>query len=135
MRVLGELLARVEAETPYGGRAVSWEPLGTVWLKVQGRRRRERSEAEGTVVVEVATAEARTDPRLVEGRVIHHQQAVDPPGDARQDWKILCDLARRLGAGEKFEFTSPRQIFDELGIASRGGVADFYGLTPQRIDP
>jgi hypothetical protein len=70
VRVLGELFERVEAETPYGGRAVSWEPLGAVWLKVQGRRRRERSEAEGTVVVEVATAEARTDPRLVEGRVI-----------------------------------------------------------------
>jgi hypothetical protein len=70
VRVLGELFERVEAETPYGGRAVSWEPLGAVWLKVQGRRRRERSEAEGTVVVEVATAESRTDPRLVEGRVI-----------------------------------------------------------------
>lgn len=70
MRVLGELFERVEAETPYGGRAVSWEPLGAVWLKVQGRRRRERSEAEGTVAVEVATGEVRTDPRLVEGRVI-----------------------------------------------------------------
>ncbi|KPF78318.1 phage head-tail adapter protein [Brevundimonas sp. AAP58] len=70
MRVLGELFEAVEAETPYGGRAVSWEPLGAVWLKVEGRRRRERSEAEGAVAFEVATAEVRTDPRLVEGRVI-----------------------------------------------------------------
>ena len=70
MRVLGELFERVEAETPYGGRAVSFEPLGAVWLKGEGRRRRERTEAEGSVAVEVATAEARTDPRLVEGRVI-----------------------------------------------------------------
>ncbi len=70
MRVLGELLEAVEAETPYGGRAVSFEPLGMVWLRVEGRRRRERTEAEGTAALEVATAEARTDPRLVEGRVI-----------------------------------------------------------------
>jgi hypothetical protein len=70
VRVLGELLEAVEAETPYGGRAVSFEPLGMVWLRVEGRRRRERTEAEGTAALEVATAEARTDPRLVEGRVI-----------------------------------------------------------------
>jgi hypothetical protein len=70
MRILGELFERVEAETPCGGRAVSFEPLGMVWLALEGRRRRERSEAEGAVVVEVATAEVRTDPRLVEGRVI-----------------------------------------------------------------
>ncbi len=69
-RTLGELFERIEAETPYGGRAVSFEPLGAVWLKVEGRRRRERSEAEGTAATEVATAEARTDPKLVEGRVI-----------------------------------------------------------------
>jgi len=70
LRVLGELFEAVTADTPYGGRAVSFEPLGAIWLKVEGRRRRERSEAEGTVVVELATAEVRTDPRLVEGRVI-----------------------------------------------------------------
>ena len=33
----------------------------------------------------------------VEGRVIHIQQAVTPPGDARIDSQIICDLARRLG--------------------------------------
>ncbi len=70
----------------------------------------------------------------VEGRVIHHQQAVDPPGDARQDWKILCDLAGRLGAGGKFPFRSAREIFDELRVASRGGTADYYGITWERID-
>ncbi len=70
----------------------------------------------------------------VEGRVIHHQQAVDPPGDVRQDWKILCDLARRLGAGDKFRFQSSREIFDEMRVASRGGVADYYGITWERID-
>lgn len=70
MRVVAQLLEPVEAETPYGGRSVTYEPLGTVWLKLAARRRRERTEAGVTSAIEVATAEARTDPRLTEGRVI-----------------------------------------------------------------
>src|SRR5437764_13910704 len=33
----------------------------------------------------------------VEGRVLHIQKAVDPPGNARADWTIYCELARRFG--------------------------------------
>lgn len=36
MRLLAELLQAVEAETPYGGQAVSYEPLGCVWLRLDG---------------------------------------------------------------------------------------------------
>ena len=32
-----------------------------------------------------------------EGRVIKHNKAVEPPGEARTDWEIICELARRLG--------------------------------------
>jgi assimilatory nitrate reductase catalytic subunit len=70
----------------------------------------------------------------VEGRVIHHKKAVDPPGDARVDWEIICDIAARLGAGDKFKFVSPKEIFDELRAASKGGVSDYYGITWDRID-
>jgi assimilatory nitrate reductase catalytic subunit len=70
----------------------------------------------------------------VEGRVIHHRKAVDPPHGAREDWRIICDLATRLGAGDKFAYGSPREIFEELRIASRGGVADYYGITWEKID-
>ena len=70
----------------------------------------------------------------VEGRVIHHQKAVDPPAGAREDWRIICDLAARLGAGEKFASGSPRDIFEELRQASKGGVADYFGITWERID-
>lgn len=70
----------------------------------------------------------------VEGRVIHHKKAVDPPADARVDWQIICGIARRLGVGDKFNFQSSREIFDELRVASRGGVSDYYGITWERID-
>ncbi len=69
-----------------------------------------------------------------EGRVIHIQRAVDPPGNARADSEILCDVAARLGRGKFFPFRSPREIFDELREASRGGHADYYGITYEKID-
>jgi assimilatory nitrate reductase catalytic subunit len=70
----------------------------------------------------------------VEGRVIHHRQVVRPPAGAREDWRIICDLARRLGAGDKFPYRSTHDIFEELRIASKGGVADYAGITWERID-
>ncbi len=70
----------------------------------------------------------------VEGRVIHIQKAVDPPGNARGDSEIICELAHRLGKGKYFPYTNTRQIFDELREASRGGIADYYGITYERID-
>ncbi len=41
---------------------------------------------------------------------------------------------RRLGKKAFFPYTHPREIFDELREASRGGVADYYGITYERID-
>jgi assimilatory nitrate reductase catalytic subunit len=70
----------------------------------------------------------------VEGRVIHHRRAVAPPSGAMEDWRIICELAARLGAGEKFRYSSTRDIFEELRLVSRGGVADYYGITWEKID-
>ena len=69
-----------------------------------------------------------------EGRVIHIQRAVDPPANARRDSEIICDLARRLGKEKFFPFETPREIFEELREASRGGHADYYGITYEKID-
>ena len=69
-----------------------------------------------------------------EGRVVHIRQAVTPPGNARKDWRIFCDLAARLGQAERFAFQSSREIFDELREASRGGIADYAGITYEKID-
>jgi len=69
-----------------------------------------------------------------EGRVIHIRKAVDPPGNAWTDTKIYLELARRLGKEKYFPFRSNREIFDELREASRGGVADYSGITYEKID-
>ena len=70
----------------------------------------------------------------LEGRVIRINKAVDSPGDARPDWKIIQDIARTLGRPAGLTFASPREIFEELRVASRGGVADYSGITYERIE-
>jgi len=70
----------------------------------------------------------------VEGRVIKINKAVDCPGEAREDWRIVQDLARALGRPHGFTFGSPREIFEELRTASKGGVADYSGITYEKID-
>jgi assimilatory nitrate reductase catalytic subunit len=69
-----------------------------------------------------------------EGRVIHIQKAVDPPGNAWQDSRIYVELAKRLGKERFFPYREPREIFAELREASRGGIADYYGITYEKID-
>jgi assimilatory nitrate reductase catalytic subunit len=69
-----------------------------------------------------------------EGRCVKINKAVDPPGEARRDWEIIVDLASRLGVEEHFGFDGPREIFDELRRASAGGIADYAGMTWERIE-
>src|SRR5678815_880941 len=70
----------------------------------------------------------------VEGRVIKINKAVDPPGEARQDWIIIQDIAGALERSHGFTFESPREIFEELRRASKGGVADYSGITYEKLE-
>src|SRR5579884_3289595 len=70
----------------------------------------------------------------LEGRVVKYNKAVDPPGEARLDWEIVCDLARRLGKGEYFPYKSQGDIFDEVRIATKGARADYFGITYEKIE-
>jgi assimilatory nitrate reductase catalytic subunit len=68
----------------------------------------------------------------LEGRVLLRQQASAPPAGAWSDAQILTELATRLGYGQYF-MDDPRQIFEELRRASAGGIADYSGITYERI--
>ena len=70
----------------------------------------------------------------VEGRVIKVNKAVEPPGEARADWRIIQDLARALGREHGFTFSGPKEIFEELRVASKGGVADYSGITWEKVE-
>ena len=69
-----------------------------------------------------------------EGRVIKINKAIDCPAEAREDWRIIQDIAGALGGERGFTFNSPGEIFAELREASRGGIADYSGITYERIE-
>ncbi|MEZ5042127.1 MAG: molybdopterin oxidoreductase family protein [Saprospiraceae bacterium] len=69
-----------------------------------------------------------------EGRVTRIRQVVTPPANARKDTDIILELAERLGAGKYFDYQSSEDIFNELRVASRGGTADYYGITYKKIE-
>lgn len=52
-------------------------------------------------------------------RCISRQQAFLPlPGEARPDWWIMCEVARRMGHAAAFDFDSPAAIFREHAALS-----------------
>lgn len=70
----------------------------------------------------------------LEGRVIHRKQARPRPDGVWTDAEIVTALAARLGAGQYFPTGEPAAIFQELRRASAGGIADYSGITYERID-
>jgi assimilatory nitrate reductase catalytic subunit len=68
----------------------------------------------------------------LEGRVLLRRQAVTPPHGVRSDLDVLGGLAERLGSPSFL--TAPAEVFDELARASAGGVADYSGLSHDRLD-
>jgi assimilatory nitrate reductase catalytic subunit len=69
-----------------------------------------------------------------EARVVKINKAVDAPGEAKTEWWVINQLAKRLGREKYFDFNSPREIFDELRVASKGGNADYYGISYEKIE-
>src|SRR5262249_44929154 len=70
----------------------------------------------------------------LEGRVIRRRRALDPPGEARSDLVMLCELAQRLGRGQYFNYLNTEEVFQELAHATAGGVADYSGITYDKIE-
>jgi assimilatory nitrate reductase catalytic subunit len=76
-------------------------------------------------------------------RCISRQRAFRPmPEEVRSDWWMICELARRLGHGEAFDYGGPAEIFDEharLSVAGNDGGRIFRldglcGLTQEAYD-
>jgi len=55
------------------------------------------------------------------------RKAVEPPGEARADWQILCSVSTAMGYPMHYE--SPAKVFDEMASLS----PIFAGISHQRI--
>ncbi|GFN23626.1 nitrate reductase catalytic subunit [Thermanaeromonas sp. C210] len=64
-----------------------------------------------------------------ERRVNLVRKAVNPPGQAQDDLTIICQIARRMGAGELFPWQHPEEAFAELRELTRGRPNDMTGIT------
>lgn len=75
-----------------------------------------------------------------ERRITHVSSAVPAPGEARHDWEIVVDFARRLGRlldadGERlFPYTDAEAIFTEHCETTRGRDLDITGLSYALLD-
>ncbi|MEN6444354.1 MAG: formate dehydrogenase subunit alpha [Methanoregula sp.] len=49
-----------------------------------------------------------------ERRVQKWRKAQDPPGQAKADWKIICELGAAMGYEKQFPFKSAEEIFTEI---------------------
>jgi formate dehydrogenase major subunit len=64
-----------------------------------------------------------TDRRVQLGR-----QALNPPGEARQDLELIQEIARRLGLDWRYDH--PRAVFEEM----RGCMQSLNGITWERLE-
>ncbi len=48
-----------------------------------------------------------------ERRISRQRGLVPPPGEAKHDWWIICELAKRMGFADAFDYASPAAIFRE----------------------
>src|SRR5947208_11297721 len=63
-----------------------------------------------------------------ERRISRQRAFLKPPGEAKPDWWIVGEVAKRLGFGAEFEFNSPADVFREhaaLSAFENNGGRDF----------
>ncbi|KJH72760.1 molybdopterin oxidoreductase family protein [Aliterella atlantica] len=56
-----------------------------------------------------------------------------PVGEAKPDWEIISQVARRIGFGNKFAFTSSAQVYAEYVQVTRDRPCDMTGLSHERL--
>jgi assimilatory nitrate reductase catalytic subunit len=132
VRVLMVLASNIVVSAPNSGhvlkrlRALDFLAVSDIFLS--------ETAAEADVVFPTAQwAEEEGTITNLEGRVLRRRRALPPPAGVRTDLELMADVAERLGRGHFFR-TDPREVFDELRRASAGGIADYSGITYQRIE-
>jgi predicted molibdopterin-dependent oxidoreductase YjgC len=64
-----------------------------------------------------------------ERRVQRVRKAIEPVGQARADWEIVCQLAKKMGASG-FEFDSPAAVMCEIAAVT----PSYGGITYARLE-
>lgn len=65
-----------------------------------------------------------------ERRVQRVRKAIEPVGESKPDWKIICEVAAAMGKGQYFRYRSVEDIWNEIRLVWPVG----YGLTYKRLE-
>jgi len=98
------------------------------FLVVQDIFMTETAELADVVLPSVCFAEKDGTFSNTERRVQRVRKAVDPPGEARDDWQITCEIATRMGYPMSYE--SSRAIMEEIAKVT----PSYAGINFDRID-
>jgi predicted molibdopterin-dependent oxidoreductase YjgC len=66
----------------------------------------------------------------IDRRLQKINKVIEPPGEAKPDWQIVCQLAEKMGHKDKFDFSSSGEIFEEI----RSCVPQYKGITYERLE-
>ena len=64
-----------------------------------------------------------------ERRVQRIRKAIEPVGDSRPDWRITCEIAKKLG-GKGFDFSHPVEIMEEIASLT----PSYKGISYDRLE-
>ena len=94
------------------------------FLVVQDIFLTETAELADVVLPGVSFAEKDGTFTSTDRRIQRVRKAIEPIGESRAEWEIVCELARRMG-GKGFDFASPAEIMDEAASLTPiyGGVS------------
>jgi formate dehydrogenase major subunit len=125
--VMGENPALSEPDVAHAEAALE----KTDFLVVQDLFMTETAERADVVLPAAAFAEKSGTFTNTERRVQRVGKALEPPGEARQDWAILQSLANRIDHdGRRWEYDDPTEVFEELT-----DVTPIYaGMSHERIE-
>jgi formate dehydrogenase alpha subunit len=65
-----------------------------------------------------------------ERRVQKWRKAVNPPGEAKADWQIFCELAAKMGFAKQFPYKSAEEVFNEIAKVT----PSYGGMSYARLD-
>src|SRR6185437_1510742 len=77
-----------------------------------------------------------------ERRISRQRAFLSTPGEARPDWWIVCEVAKRMGFAEHFRYAAPHEVFNEharlSGTENEGSrmfdIGGLSGLTQEQYD-
>jgi formate dehydrogenase major subunit len=101
------------------------------FLVVQDIFMTETAELADVVLPAACYAEKDGTQTNTERRVQRWRKAQDPPGEAKPDWQILCELGSKMGYPEQFAFESPEAVFNEIAAVT----PSYHGMSYPRLDP